>query len=178
MAGFRESIIIPLELFKEKCNFSDKIPELFQEKYNFSDNSILKPRSPPTSVIPMLHKQAEKPTVYSKTVHDIDSIISELPFEKHHQAKRILHKLSPTVMSWNDRMEITVYGKHFPHSNIIDILQYLLRVPGADIPPIGEAAFREAIQNTGNIPMSGIRKTKIQEGKGAKRKLTDNWVSY
>jgi len=111
-------------------------------------------------------------------VNDIDSIVAELPVEKQTQAKRILHKVAPIVMSWNDRLEITVYGKHFPQSNIIDILQYLLRVPGADIPPLGEAAFREAIQNTGGIPLSGIRKTKSQQGKGTKRKLVGDWISY
>lgn len=164
MAGFKESIIIPLELFQEKCNFSDKIP--------------IKPRGPTTSVIPMLPKETEKPVVYSRPVNDIDSIVAELPVEKQTQAKRILHKVAPIVMSWNDRLEITVYGKHFPQSNIIDILQYLLRVPGADIPPLGEAAFREAIQNTGGIPLSGIRKTKSQQGKGTKRKLIGDWISY
>jgi hypothetical protein len=167
MAGFKECIIIPLEVFK-KCDFSERS----------TNPSILTPRGPTTSVIPMLHKQTEKPIVYSRPVNDIDSIVAELPVEKQTQAKRILHKLSPMVMSWNERLEITVYGKHFPHSNIIDILRYLLKVPGADRPPIAEAAFREAIQNTGDIPMSGIKKTKIQKGTGTKRKIIDNWISY
>lgn len=160
MSDFQECIIIPLAMFQQ-CNFRQG-----QEKTKETgSSSILYNTSLPADVKLKLYQQEKrlKPSVISKTkrpveppppASDIKSILQEITTTNVSKATSILAKIlqHKSVISWNEKLEVTINGIYYPNSDIIELLRYVLGdkvVTSALDVPLAATEFRNALKELG-----------------------------
>lgn len=147
--SFRESIIIPLEVF-EKCQFDneqdilldpsipvDKRMKLYHQK------KALEKKKPPEE------KEEEAEEVGERNFqYIVDAIqMSYRPF-----AHSILDYLKnyQDQITWNDNMEVIIDGRLYPDSNILDLFHFLMKnkviTSPADIPIAGMEFYDKLLE--------------------------------
>ena len=102
---------------------------------------------------------------------DVRCILQHISQRNISNASSILAKIlhvGDDTMSWNDKLEMTINREHFPNSNIIDLLQYVLGEKD-NYGECGRAARGKkicmALIEMG-VPLSWLRISKSQVGRG------------
>ena len=181
--NFKESIIIPLSMFQQ-CQFKNE---------NDPETQILLDPALPSDLKLKLYDQQRqlKPdnnkldNLVSSDIEkypNIPTIIDSVPEKDQPMVTSILDKIiaNPEHLFWNNNFEITLDGKFIPLSNIIDIMQLMMKnrvvTSDRDIP----IATKQVVQKLLEIgtPRSWIkatfqtrkshRKKKSQMGSGIK----------
>ena len=98
---------------------------------------------------------------------DIESVLIGIPKQFRSRAQSILqYIIQKTQISWNDKGEISINGKHIPFSSMTDLVKDSL-FPYKHFIPVGKDQFYSELRN---IPLSLIynanRRKEIQEGRG------------
>lgn len=182
MSDFRECVIIPLAMF-ERCNFrsgetSDKAADVLFDKSLPSDLKMklyhqrrqLAPPQSNTQKVEIVKPTVEVP---HQLAPDIESIVQEFSSKKVPYASIILSKIvqHPESISWNDKFEVTINGVHYPGSNIIELLRFVLgekvTTSSLDIPPAA-SKFYSILSDIG-VSSSWMKKPK-QVGLG--------WIAF
>lgn len=145
--GFKESIIIPLHIYKQCEEFINikhlqgiSAPKTIHQTVKSKD--LLYSTDLPADLKMKLYNQQVKfetsiPASKSVTAEDseIDRMKKDIPAVLNHISSRkrpyvqnILEKFidKPSIISWNKNLEVTVDGSFLSGSNLIDILQCLV----------------------------------------------------
>lgn len=156
--SFRESVIIPLELFK-KCNLQKE------------DNAILRDVNLPSDVKMKLYNQEKKiekmrtsdkdPEPHLQEDHSF--IINAVPLHLQPYVQSILKVINSRkeAIRWNQELEVVIDGKPFSNSNIVDLFKFITKslVVTADTDlPIAAREFYNKLLEIG-IPKSWIKAT-------------------
>ena len=162
MTSFKESVIIPLSIFKN-CNYSDKAPTL--------NTSI------PHKESPILARQREllhermfnrKPyhvyTTSSETETEsvkrigipISTILSHIIISQRPNINSILEHMIANDLLWNKKGEIILKDKTIKDSNIIEIMKYFSKTTNFQGEPTGVNEFWKSL-NESYIPKSWIK---------------------
>ena len=102
---------------------------------------------------------------------DVYSILQHISQRNTPNVSSILAKIlhvGGDAISWNNRLEMTINRGHFPNSNIIDVLQYVLGekiITGTADVSVGGQEFYMALIEMG-VPLSWLRISKSQIGCG------------
>lgn len=161
--SFKESIIIPYELFK-KCNFQTPSPPQHQE--------ILKDMSLPSDLKMKLYSQSKalqqekSPEIKEtkpkhKPPDDTDFIVQLMPSKSQPFANSILQKIKgrPDDIKWNDNLEVTIGETFYAESNIVELLRFATKntvvTSHTDI-PIGGGEFLDKLFEIG-VPRAWIK---------------------
>lgn len=171
MGDFSECIIIPLAMF-EQCNFRQEA-KTSSTVAHAPTSSILYNQTLPSDLKMKLYHQEKrlKQSSVTKPGHttaprvpaaDVDSILQEISAANHSKASTILAKMlqQKNLISWNEKLEVTINGIHYPNSNIIELLRYVLgdKIPGSlDDVPLAASIFRIAIKEL-KVPATWLRK--------------------
>lgn len=76
-------------------------------------------------------------------------VLKSVPFTLKKKATQLLHHLKQnTDLSWNERGEIVLHGQKVKNSNLIDLVNDVLRHRKQSEQPIGWATFAEALSRT------------------------------
>ena len=123
------------------------------ERYLAVKRQIEKPQP-----IPILEER--KPT----TNHQLN--LGILPRQYRTRAENLLsHLTKNTNFRWNDRGEMMKNGQFIPGSNVIDLIDDIVR-PRKQPPPIGSSAFVQELKQA-NVPMTLIgNKTRFEGHEG------------
>ena len=176
--SFKESIIIPLELFK-KCTYDSKPLEPTKDVlYNDNLPSDIKMKLFSQS---QLHQHHDKNKPVATKIEGIDKehILNLIPDKDKPSISSILSILEKhrDQVWWNKDNELIINGLTVPNSNIVEILLYLTKnkiVTSDEDTPKGLLAFYEKLQSL-NVPNSWIKqkpKTKTSSRKIVKKKKT------
>jgi len=123
--SFKESIIIPLDMFS-KCKFSSEEGGEEDEAAKLLDADI------PSDIKMKLHSQKKK---HSKNTNsdeqsryeDVDFIVQILPEKSQPFARSILQKISDHKgeISWNENLELVLDGRPLADTNIIELFKLI-----------------------------------------------------
>lgn len=162
--SFKESVIIPYEMFK-KCQFpTDENPT-----QNILDENL------PSDVKMKLYTQAQHHTHREKTQEhtdkqkhqDYDFIVQLLAEKNQPFAQSILNKMRERSdeVSWNKNLELVLDGKTYVDSNIIELFKYIMKnlviTRHSDVPR-GAIDFMKKLYDIG-VPKSWIKATMARE---------------
>jgi len=202
MGSFQEAVIVPLSLWKE-CKFDsdtdntivskiledETIPSDVKLKLVAQEDKYQEPsksRGPPTPPPSPPSVPKTQPIKAS-----ISEIVSEIKQQFQPNVRSILEKINlfPDQIFWDDKLRITIDGKLFPNSNIIKILNFLMKSPSSivtnnkDIPE-GAWETREKLLQIGTPP-SWILNNPIRKSNREKKKKKPlkgsgrtNWITY
>ena len=141
MLSFRESIIIPLALFK-KCNFPDSKEPIIEglpldvKMKLLQHERLLNPKGKlpiplQIKVVKPDDKEAEVSTSsnsgeYSPNSDTITESVSQANRPFVQSILDVIHK-NPDQVRWNENFEIIIDGKLYPNTSIVKIIQALMK---------------------------------------------------
>ena len=154
--SFKESIIIPLSLFKQ-CNFqTTKLSTSILENYDLPLDVRMKMHSQQKHLDP---KKASRAMVPIPPAIGIDDIVREITTTNQPHVKAILERMKDHDLKWNDAGEIILGGEVIQNSNIIDIMKALSKsttiISDRDLPK-GTGVLYQKLIDIG-VPTSWIR---------------------
>ena len=140
--SFKQSILIPLSLFKQ-CKIEENIKSL-ENSESILDNENM----PSSEKMKLFHqnKFLQKNTTLAPLKNEKNDnflyIINQIPDKYKPYAKAILEFIrNQANIRWNNNLELIIDGELFTQSNIISILNYLL----TDIQGDGKKSGRNGI---------------------------------
>ena len=165
--SFKQSILIPLSLFKQ-CKIEENIKSL-ENSESILDNENM----PSSEKMKLFHqnKFLQKNTTLAPLKNEKNDnflyIINQIPDKYKPYSKAILEFIrNQGNISWNNNLELIIDGELFTQSNIISILNYLLTdivvTRPSDI-PIGSQELEQKMLDLG-LPSSWITKKRILRG--------------
>lgn len=159
---FQECVLVPLALWK-RCNIGDTdkaqqilqnptIPTEVKMKLYSQEKKLSKSNK---DSISNKKRQSEMPAI------TFENIISKMDSQSQPFVRSILHKASqhPDQISWDSKLQVTIDGKVFHDSNLIEILNFLMKkkivTNDADIPK-GSSETIEKLHQIG-VPSNWIK---------------------
>jgi hypothetical protein len=177
--SYKESILLPLELYNLCYIYDNKNLIKLSEKKDFIFFNRIKPGDPPSHLFALKPKIiSPKSPPDSVNQNEIDSISKMFPLRKQPIVRSILDILLqyPKVIKWDHHMRVTLYEDDFLiDSNLIDLLLHVVGVNEEHTPPHLEA-FLTILLNL-NVPKQWLApnifpaQTKPKSIRKVKRKL-------
>jgi hypothetical protein len=152
---FSEAIIIPIKLFSQ-CSF-----EKGGQQVSILDNPNLDPDLKMKLYNQQKHFEKVRHLENEKDMHqNFTQFLEEFPIIKRPLVKNIFEIIRdhPKLISWNDKLEVSINGKFYPLSNIVKLMRYILGeiVITSDIDkPQGADQFVSVLMDVG-IPKEWI----------------------
>lgn len=103
-------------------------------------------------------KTPVKPRSIETTTEDKSvkpDILTFVPKSFQHKAKLLLNHLERTPFAWNDNLELTQHGKAIKGTNVVDIVNDLLRKRKNNAAPFGWKDVMRSLKET-NVPREAI----------------------
>ena len=155
--SFKESIIIPLDMFS-KCKFSPEEEE--DEAAKLLNTDI------PSDIKMKLHSQKKKRIKSTNSdeksrYEDVDFIVQILPEKSQPFARSILKKISDhkDEISWNENLELVLNGLPLADTNIIELFKLISK--NAIITKRSEDVPKGAHQFVGKLLEIGVPRSWI-----------------
>ncbi len=179
MSDFSECVIIPLDVYKTKCNLG-KESQTRQERVLREDLDLLYDASIPSDVKMKLYTQQTKMRPHqpkhekveivkapesdlsvSGLQRDAESILQGISKKNVPFAESILTKIlqNQSLIKWNEKLEVKIRQLHIPNSNIIDLLKYVLGeriITSTGDVPAGALEFYQVLMEIG-VPSSWLK---------------------
>ena len=135
------------QLLKSDASDEEKMTQYGQmmQRYQVLQNNLTKP----SIIIPKLPET-------STTTPTKPDILSTVPKTFQTRAKLLLRHLEEkTPFSWNDKLELTQKGQPVPGTNVVDIVNDLIRKRKTNAPPLGWESVMRSLKET-NVPREAI----------------------
>ena len=156
MSSYQESVIIPLELYRTLTNEKNvelkaDLPSSVNVKL-YQQEHLGKVHRVPDPLVKLGETEALPDAIIIDSVKTVDKPTVKSILDKIQQFKNIV--------SWNKNLEIILNGNVIPDTNIVKIMQYLMKsrvvTSERDIPR-GASQFYEALIEQLEIPKSWIK---------------------